>query len=55
MTKINPFTRTPGVAGGAFVDMHYADEIIVNFESDLSSTVNCTQLLFRPEVRPKPV
>lgn len=37
MTKINPFTRTPGVAGAAFIDMHYADEIIVNFESDLSS------------------
>ena len=28
MTKINPFTRTPGVAGAAFIDMHYADEII---------------------------
>lgn len=37
MTKNNPFTRTPGVAGAAFIDMHYADEIIVNFESDLSS------------------
>lgn len=37
MTKINPFTRTPGVAGAAFIDMHYADEIIDNFESDLSS------------------
>lgn len=37
MTKINPFTRTPGMAGSAFIDMHYADEIIVNFESDLSA------------------
>ncbi len=37
MPKINPFTRTPGVAGAAFIDMHYADEIIQNFESDLSS------------------
>lgn len=37
MAKINPFTRTPGVAGDAFIDMHYADEIIRNFESDSSS------------------
>nr|MCR5720619.1 hypothetical protein [Lachnospiraceae bacterium] len=37
MVKINPFTRTPGVAGAAFIDMHYADEIIENFESDYSS------------------
>ena len=36
-TRIDPFTRTPGVAGAAFIDMHYADEIIANFESDLSS------------------
>ena len=37
MSTINPFTRTPGVAGDAFIDMHYADEIINNFESDISS------------------
>ena len=37
MSDINPFTRTPGVAGAAFIDMHYADEIIENYESDLSS------------------
>ena len=37
MTKINPFTRTPGVAGDAMIDTHYADEIISNFNSDLSS------------------
>ena len=37
MSGINPFTRTPGVAGAAFIDMHYADEIIKNFESDYSS------------------
>ena len=37
MSKINPFTRTPGVAGAAFIDMHYADEIITNFDSDMSS------------------
>ena len=35
--KIDPFTRTPGVAGAAFIDMHYADEIIQNFQSDESS------------------
>ena len=33
----NPFTRTPGVAGAAFIDTHQADEIIQSFESDLSS------------------
>ena len=37
MPGINPFTRTPGVAGDAFIDMHYADDIIENFESDRSS------------------
>ncbi|MBQ9334311.1 MAG: hypothetical protein IJS12_08275 [Lachnospiraceae bacterium] len=37
MASINPFTRTPGVAGTAFIDMHYADKIIESFESDLSS------------------
>ena len=37
MAKANPFTRTPGVAGAAFIDMHYADEIIENFENDYSS------------------
>ena len=35
--KIDPFTRTPGIAGAAFVNMHYADKIINSFESDLSS------------------
>ena len=33
MPRINPFTRTPGVADAAFIDMHYADRIIENFES----------------------
>ena len=37
MKKTDPFTRTPGVAGAAFIDMHYADEIIRNFEDDESS------------------
>ncbi len=37
MAKTNPFTRTPGVAGAALIDTHYADEIIRNFNSDLSS------------------
>ena len=37
MKKIDPFTRTPGVAGAAFINMHYADEIIENLESDYSS------------------
>ena len=37
MSKIDPFTRTPGVAGAAFINMNYADEIIDNFSSDLSS------------------
>ena len=37
MSRIDPFTRTPGVAGEAFIDMHHADEIIENYESDISS------------------
>ena len=37
MTKVNPFTRTPGVAGAAFINMHYTDQIIGSFESELSS------------------
>ena len=31
--KISPFTRTPGIAGGALIETHFADEIIMNFES----------------------
>lgn len=31
--KISPFTRTPGIAGGALIETHFADEIILNFES----------------------
>ena len=34
--KISPFTCTPGLAGQAFINMHYADEIIANFESESS-------------------
>lgn len=37
MKKVDPFTRTPGLAGDAFIDTHYADEIIYNFESEKSS------------------
>lgn len=37
MSRIDPFTRTPGVAGDAFINMHYADAIIENFDSDRSS------------------
>ncbi len=32
----DPFTRTPGIAGGAFIDMHYADRIIKSFEDEAS-------------------
>ena len=28
----SPFTFTPGKAGDAYIDMHYADEIIDNFD-----------------------
>lgn len=34
--KIDPFTRTPGIAGNAYIDMKYADTIIANFESEES-------------------
>ena len=37
MKKIDPFTRTPGVAGAAFIDTHHADGIIENIESAESS------------------
>ena len=37
MSRIDPFTRTPGVAGDAFINMHHADAIIENFDSDRSS------------------
>ena len=37
MKRTDPFTRTPGVAGAAFINMHYADEILENFEDDSSS------------------
>ena len=35
--KIDPFTRTPGIAGIAYIDNGIADEIITNFSSDESS------------------
>ena len=37
MTKIDPFTRTPGVAGKAYIDNGIADEIINNFCSEESN------------------
>lgn len=33
---ISPFTRTPGVAGKAFIETHFSEEIITNFESEES-------------------
>ena len=37
MKKIDPFTRTPGIAGKAYIDTGVADEIINNFLSADSS------------------
>lgn len=37
MKKTDPFTRTPGIAGKAYIDNGIADEIIANFTSDDSS------------------
>ncbi len=37
MKRTDPFTRTPGVAGNAFINMHYSDEIINSFENEDSS------------------
>lgn len=37
MNKIDPFTRTPGVAGKAYIDNGIADEIINNFCNEDSS------------------
>lgn len=36
-TRTDPFTRTPGIAGKAYIDNGIADEIIKNFCSDDSS------------------
>ena len=35
--KTDPFTRTPGIAGKAYIDMHYADTIVNNFENNETS------------------
>ena len=35
--RTDPFTRTPGVAGEAYIDNNVADEIINNFRDDLSA------------------
>ncbi len=35
--RSDPFTRTPGLAGEAFINMHYADRIIEDFSNDSSS------------------
>ena len=37
MTKSDPFTRTPGVAGKAYIDCGVADEIINNFSDNDSA------------------
>ena len=33
LSKISPFTKTPGIAGRALIETHYSDDIIMNFES----------------------
>ena len=37
MSRTDPFTRTPGVAGKAYIDNGIADEIINNFCNDDSA------------------
>ena len=37
MKSTDPFTRTPGIAGKAYIDNGIADEIIESFKSDVSS------------------
>lgn len=37
MKRIDPFTMTPGIAGAAYINTHYAETIIENFESEQSS------------------
>ena len=37
MKKTDPFTRTPGIAGKAYIDNGIADEIVANFCDDYSS------------------
>ena len=53
--KVDPFTRTPGVDGAAFIDMHYADEIIQSFQSNESSKYVYQVLGSLYFKRPKPV
>lgn len=33
----DPLTRTPGIAGKAYIDMHYKDIVINSFENPESS------------------
>ena len=35
--RISPFSTTPGIAGEAYINNYYADEIIANFESSYST------------------
>ena len=35
--EVDPFTRTPGIAGKAYIDMHYKDIVINSFENPESS------------------
>jgi len=37
MQGVSPFSTTPGIAGSAYINIHYADEIILNFESEYST------------------
>ena len=34
---VNPFTRMSGIAGKAYIDMHYKDIVINSFENPESS------------------
>lgn len=35
--RTDPFTRTPGVAGKAFINMHYAERIVADFSDEEAS------------------
>ena len=41
--KTDPFTRTPGIAGEAYIDNGIADEIINSFTGDGSAGYSCSR------------
>ena len=43
MQRINPFTRTPGVAGAAFIDMHLITPIVHKLLAPSVKLFHCSE------------